>query len=390
MVVTGIRSEYFLLEPLLQEIYSDNLFELQVVVTGAHLSHRYGSTVRVIEESFGETEKITSLFDTDEPIGRVKGLGLIVMELSELVCRKKPDFLLVLGDREESLAVATVGNYLNVPVVHLSGGDRAIGNVDDHVRHAVTKLAHIHCAFTGESGRRIIQMGEEPWRVHVTGSPGLDGILKTPFMSVKELENSLKIKLGSRFFVVIQHPISSEIVEGAEQVSATLQSIVNTGVPAVVIRPNSDAGSHRIIDVIGEYTNNYDFIYSFSNLPRLEFVNLLRQAVALVGNSSAGIHEAPFLKLPAVNIGNRQKEREHSTNVVFVHFDVETITFYLRKLLEDKNYREVLADCDSPYGDGKAVPRIKELIKETKIDNRLLYKEFIDLNLATGVKKLAR
>lgn len=379
MVVTGIRSEYYLLEPLLEGIEASSKLDLIIVATGAHLSPRYGYTLDQIRNNFSDVETIHSLFDTDELIGRVKGLGLIIMELAEIVHRREPDFLLVLGDREESLAVATVGNYLNVPVVHLGGGDRVIGNVDDHVRHAVTKMSHLHCPFTAQSGQRIVQMGEEPWRVTVTGSPGLDAIKTLPNLSLSELEASLGISLGERYFVLLQHPISSEFTEGASQIDITLKAIVKVGLPTVIIKPNSDPGTRQMIEVIDEYVKKYNFLWAYTNLPRLQFVNLLRHAVALVGNSSAGIHEAPFLHLPVLNIGNRQKEREHSNNIIFVPFDVKTIAAALEKLAFDSEFRSKFADCISIYGDGHAVPRILHILENTDIDHKLLYKDFVDL-----------
>ncbi|MDR9755321.1 MAG: UDP-N-acetylglucosamine 2-epimerase [Thermacetogeniaceae bacterium] len=379
MVVTGIRSEYYLLEPLLEGIEASSKLDLIIVATGAHLSPRYGYTLDQIRNNFSDVETIHSLFDTDELIGRVKGLGLIIMELAEIVYRREPAFLLVLGDREESLAVATVGNYLNVPVVHLGGGDRVIGNVDDHVRHAVTKMAHLHCPFTAQSGQRIIQMGEEPWRVTVTGSPGLDAIKALPNLSLSELEAGLGISLGERYFVLLQHPISSEFTGGASQIDITLKAIVKVGLPTVIIKPNSDPGTRHMIEVIDEYVQKYNFLWAYTNLPRLQFVNLLRHAVALVGNSSAGIHEAPFLHLPAINIGNRQKGREHSNNIIFVPFDVKAIVAALEKLAFDNEFRSKFADCISIYGDGLAVPRILHILENTDIDHKLLYKDFVDL-----------
>lgn len=385
MAVTGIRSEYFLLEPLLEELAASKSFKLQIVATGAHLSHRYGYTVDVIEKRFGPVEKILSLFDSDDLLARVKGLGLIVMELSEVVRRNNPDVLITLGDREEALATAIVGNYMNVPVVHMGGGDRVIGNVDDHVRHSVTKLAHMHCAFTKRSGQRIIQMGEEPWRVHVTGSPGLDGIRKEPWMSRQELEDALRIRLGDKFIVLIQHPISSEYEQAASQMDTTLRAVSLLRIPTVVIQPNSDAGTRKMIEIIESYVQANDFIYAFPNLPRNVFINLLRHAVCLVGNSSAGIHEAPYLRLPVVNVGDRQLGREHSTNVVFVPFDVDSITATVRRLLTDEEYRQQLCDCPSLYGDGYAVPRILTVLEDITPSRKLLYKDFVDLNLSPVV-----
>jgi GDP/UDP-N,N'-diacetylbacillosamine 2-epimerase (hydrolysing) len=367
------------MEPLLDELVASARFDLWIVATGAHLSHRYGYTVEIIERRFGSVERILSLFDNDEPLGRVKGLGLIVMELAEAVRRHDPDILLTLGDREEALATAIVGNYMNVPVVHLGGGDRVLGNVDDHVRHSVTKLAHIHCAFTKRSGQRIIQMGEEPWRVHVTGSPGLDGIRKEPWLSLQEIEDALGIHLGDRFVVLIQHPISSEYQQAANQMDITLRAICSLRVPTVVVYPNSDAGTRKMIETIDLYAQANDFIHPFPNLPRNVFVNLLRHATCLIGNSSAGIHEAPYLRLPVVNIGNRQSEREHSTNVVYVPFDVTSITATVSRLLCDEHYRQQLSDCLSPYGDGYAVPRILAVLDGVTRNSRVLYKDFVDL-----------
>ena len=197
LAVTGIRSGYFILQPVFEEILNRSDLELKVVVTGAHLSPTYGETYKIIENHGYDIIKLETLLSTDTLSGRSKSLGIQIMGLTDIVSRERPDWLLVLGDREESLSTASVGAYMNIPVAHICGGDRVVGNIDDSVRHAVTKLAHLHFPTTKENGDRILKMGEEPWRVHVVGNPALDSIRKQPDLSYDYINGKLGTKLSS-------------------------------------------------------------------------------------------------------------------------------------------------------------------------------------------------
>lgn len=379
IAVTGIRSEYFILQPVLEELMKRDDYQLKVVVTGAHLSPVHGSTYKFVENNGYETIKLETLLSSDSLSGRSKSLGIQVMGLTDIVLREKPDWLLVLGDREESIATAIVGTYMNIPVAHMSGGDKVVGNIDDSVRHAVTKLAHLHFPATEESGQRILKMGEEPWRVNVVGEPSLDSIRKQPDLSYEYLSEKLEFDLAENepFILLIKHPLSSEVNEAEKQMRVTLEAVSELKIKTVVINPNSDAGGFEIIKVIKEFENKCNFIKSFKTLPRDIFVNLQRKASLLLGNSSSGITEAPFLKLPVVNVGNRQKQREHSENVIFVTHDKNEIKAAINKAIYDDEFIRICKNCYNPYGDGYSGERIARIIAETYVDVKLINKEIV-------------
>jgi len=377
LAVTGIRSEYFILQPVFEELVSRKEIDLKVIVTGTHLSPLHGSTYKYIEKDGYNIIKLETLLSSDELSGRCKSVGIQIMGLTDIISREKPDWLMVLGDREESITTALVGTYLNIPVAHLCGGDRVVGNIDDSVRHAVTKLAHIHFPTTEENGERIIKMGEEPWRVNVVGNPALDSIRKQPDLDLNYINDKLKTNLKDNepFILLIQHPLSSEVEEAGKQMEITLQAVSELGYKTIISYPNSDAGGYEIIKIIKDFEKKYGFINAFETLPRDIFVNLQRRASLMLGNSSAGILEAPFLKLPVVNVGNRQKERQHSENIIFVSNDKEQIKNAIKKAIHDKKFIDLCKKCKNPYGDGYSSKRIVDIILNTPIDLKLLNKK---------------
>ena len=379
LAVTGIRSEYFILQPVFEEIIKRDDLDLKVVVTGAHLSPIFGNTYKIIEKDGFEIIKLETLLSSDSLAGRSKSLGIQIMGLTDIVSSEKPDWLLVLGDREESIATALIGTYMNIPVAHICGGDRVVGNIDDSVRHAVTKLAHLHFPTTKENGDRILKMGEEPWRVHVVGNPALDSIRKQPELSYDYLNQKLGTKLNEKepFILLIKHPLSSEYKKSKEQMRITLEAVAELKIKTIVIYPNSDAGSFGMINVINDFVKKYEFIKAFKTLPRDIFVNLQRKASVLLGNSSSGILEAPFLKLPVINVGNRQRQRQHAENIIFVPHDKELIKSAIKRALSDQSFIEMCRNCSNPYGDGYSGERIARIIAKTKIDDKLINKQIV-------------
>jgi GDP/UDP-N,N'-diacetylbacillosamine 2-epimerase (hydrolysing) len=375
-VVTGIRSEYNLLYPIMKAIEAHPNLELNLIVTGAHLADSYGGTVKEIEEDgFTIAERIESLLDTNTASSRVKSAAIQLAGLVQTFTRIKPDIAIAPFDREEAITVALAGVYMNMPVAHIGGGDRTYGNADDYVRHAVTKLAHLHFTTTKNNAERIIKMGEEPWRVHCTGNPGLDKYVFTPHLSADELGKRLNFDIKQKpLLLLIHHPITTEIDKAGMQMEVTMQAIKELGYATVIIYPNSDPGGREMIKVIEKYAGELGFIKTFKNLPRVEFINLMRTCDALVGNSSCGILESPLLKLPVVNIGVRQQEREHADNVIFVAHDKDAITGAIKKALSAE-FRKAAAKCVNPYGDGKASDRIVKVLNEVTIDARLLQKK---------------
>lgn len=375
LAVTGIRSEYDILYPVLRSLEESGEFELKVVVAGAHLSDWHGFTMsRITADGFKIAEKIDYLLMTNRKTQRIKGIGMLAYALAQVVERESPDFLLVVGDREESIATAMVGNYMDVLVAHIGGGDPVYGNADDPVRFAVSKLAHVHFAFSEAHSRNLKAIGEEEFRIFSAGNPAIDNIIKTPVLALGEISAHLKFDLeDSRYIVFIKHPLSSELLDAHSQMETALQGVsefcAENRVKAVGIYPNTDPGSYDILRVIEKYAGS-KHVRFYKTLPREIFVNLLRNSLALAGNSSLGFLEAPFYKLPVVNIGNRQRGRINAGNVEFVPYDIGAIKTGLRKACFDRKYRTYVSSLMSPAGDGSASEKISGALASISPDDR--------------------
>jgi GDP/UDP-N,N'-diacetylbacillosamine 2-epimerase (hydrolysing) len=374
-VVTGSRAEYDILYSSMKAIREHKRLRLNVIVTGAHLLGIFGDTYREIKkDGFSIDERVPSALGVDTLAGRARAVGAQVTGLSAAFERLRPDIVLVAGDREEVISAAVAASYMNIPIAHMCGGDTAFGSVDNAVRDAATKLTHIHLPMTGQHALRIIKMGEEKRRVHVVGHGGLDRLITEPFLSKKALSRKLRfgIEPGPVIFM-IQHVLSSEIEDAARQIAATLEAVAGCGYKLVINYPNSDVGSRTIINTIKKYENDPG-VRVYKNLPRRVFVNLLRHANVLIGNSSCGIIEAPLLKLPVVNIGNRQRNRLHAENVIFVGHDKRAIARAVRKAVSDKAFLRKVRQCRSPYGDGHTGKRVAAILDKTAINSGLLNK----------------
>ncbi|MFI5212926.1 MAG: UDP-N-acetylglucosamine 2-epimerase [Gemmatimonadales bacterium] len=378
LFTTGIRSEYDILAAVMAAVDRHPALAAQVVVTGAHLSPMYGHTdAEVVRDGFRVVSRIESLLNSDSKAGRVKSAAIQLTGLVDVFTRERPDFVIAMADREEALTVAMAGAYLSIPVAHIGGGDTAAdGNIDNAVRHAVTKLAHMHLVTTPGSAERVTRMGEDPWRVHVVGAPGLDRILAVPQRTREELGTILGWDISRRpLALVVQHSIIDQAEQAGEQMRTTLNALTGMGAFSIVSYPNSDVGSQRIIAVIEEFAARFpDRLHAYRNLPREAFVNVLRSIDVMVGNSSCGIIEAPLLRIPVINVGRRQVGREHSENVIFVDHEERQIVAAVRRALEDAAFKKQVAECRNPYGDGHAGERIATLLAETQIDDRLIYK----------------
>jgi len=375
--ITGIRSEYEHISNVFRAIRNHENLELEIVVTGAHLSEAYGRTVdEVRSDGFIIVDEIESLINSDQASSRVKGLSVQLQGLVQTVSRVQPDILIVLGDREEAMTTALVGSYMNIPVAHIGGGDRVVGNVDDQIRHAVSKLSHLHFTITAESEERLIRLGEQPFRIYNVGSPSLDRLLETPHISMSDISKNLSFPIlkGEPFIMLIQHALSTEIDQSYEQMCITLEAIEELSLKTLISYPNSDAGGQKMIKALQEFSS-LPFMHIAKNLPRLEFVNAMRNASCLVGNSSAGIVEAPLLKLPVVNVGRRQYGRLHSENVKFVNHDKEEIKSAIHQAVYNEEYRNFVSNCVNPYGDGNSADKIADIIGSITLDKNLLIKD---------------
>ena len=375
--ITGIRSEYDIMSSVFKAIDDKDELCLQLIVTGAHLSESYGQTIDEIKsDRFEIVDKIESLINGDRELSRVVGLAVQLQSLAQSVARIMPDMLLVLGDREEAITTAIVGSYLNIPVAHVAGGDRVVGNVDDQVRHAVTKLAHLHFVTNYESAERIKKLGEQEFRIYDVGNPGLDRLINTPNLSHRNLSRNIGFDIADNdpLILLIQHPLSTEIEHAYEQMKVTLEAVKILEIKTVLTYPNSDAGGQQMIRAISDY-EKIPNLHVMKHIPRLEFVNLMRYSSCILGNSSAGILEAQLFKIPVINVGNRQKERLHASNVQFVPHITNRIVNAVKTAVFDADYRKDVANCTNPYGDGKSSNKIAEVLANIEIDKKLMVKD---------------
>ncbi len=377
LVISGTRSEYGLLKPVITALKKTRDFNIQVVATGAHLEKKFGGTIQEIRRDFKVDAVLKLQLDKDTNESMSFLIGDSISGFTKIFRRLRPDLILVLGDRVEVFGASIAAYYMNIPVAHLHGGDRSIGgHVDDSARHAITKLANIHLAATRESARRIIKMGEEKWRVYTVGAPGLDSILKKRLLSPMEIARKYRLDLKKPILLVIQHSVTSEVDDAMWQMKETMEAIKEIGFQAIVIYPNSDAGGRRMIKVIERY-RKYSFIHIYESLPHEEYLSLLRIVSAMIGNSSSGIIESTLFHLPVVNVGPRQKGRERSENIIDVKYDKREIKNAVTKALNDVNFRRKLKKCTSPYGNGKASENVARILKRIKIDKKLIQKKMV-------------
>jgi len=372
-IITGTRSEYGVLYPLILTLRNSNDFAVSLIVTSMHLSEEFGNTIEEIRENGAKIDAIIdNLGGQDTNLAMAKSIGKCIIGLTDKLEKINPHLLLLIGDRSEMLAGAIVASYINLPIAHISGGDVS-GNVDEPVRHAITKLSHLHFPATNKSAERIINMGEERWRVHVVGALGLDSILNKNLIEPDVLAKKYELDISRPILLVVQHPITTDANNAQQQMHETLEAVVELKHQVVLIYPNADAGGRRMIQEIKKY-EKYPFIKTFKNLPHREYVSIMNMANVMVGNSSSGIIEAPSFFVPVVNIGNRQFNRERTDNVIDVGNSKNEIIKAIEKSLYDEEYKIKVKNISSPYGDGKTSQRIMNVLKEIKIDNKLLEK----------------
>jgi len=377
LAVTGARSEYDILYPVLEKLNSDEDFDLQLLVTGAHLSERYGMTVRNIEaDGFVIAERVENLVEDDERIGRIISLGNQIVPFAKAFNRIKPDIILVVGDREEAISVSMTAAYLDIPVAHIAGGDIAKdGNIDNSVRYATSKFSHIHFTILEQHRETLLKLGEDDWRIFTVGNPALDRFLATPVITRQQLSDNLKFDIVSdKYLVLIQHPIITDVENESKNIRETLNAIVESGFKCLINYPNSDAGNFAIIQAYEEYAQKYEQLFVFKNLDRINYINVLRNASCLLGNSSSGIIEAPSLGLPVVNIGARQRGRAHANNVIFVDNKKDEILNALIHSVSDEDYIQSVKKIKNPYGDGNSSSKIVEVLRSIELNDLLKYK----------------
>lgn len=378
LFVTGARSEYDIMHPVLEKLQDSGEIDLQLVVTGAHLSETYGKTVRNIEkDGFKIAEKIYNLLSTEDKVGRVAGLGSQITMLAHTFNRERPDIIVVVGDREEAISVSLTAAYLSIPVAHLAGGDIANdGNIDNSVRYATTKFANIHFTFLEQHAQVLRMLGEDEFRIFNTGNPALDKFIQCPRLEKSEVQPLVDFNITDEpYIVLIQHPIITEVEDAGNQIKQTLEAVIASGLKCFVNYPNSDAGNFAIIEKINEFAAKYPEIFHlFKNLDRVNYINLLRYASCLIGNSSSGILEAPSIGLPVVNIGSRQRDRFSAGNVIYTGYDREEIQEAIKKSVFDEKYRSGVKAIKNPYGNGDSASRISDVLRTIELNDALVYK----------------
>ena len=374
-ITTGARSEYGILRELLKEISESKKLELYLLVTGMHLSKKFGYTIDEIKkDKIPIHAKIKMIPSGNTPYDMSVSLGKGIVGFSKIFKKIKPDLNVVLGDRDEALASALAASHMNIPNAHIHGGEISQG-IDEYNRHAITKISNIHFAATKKSKERIIKMGENRKNVILTGSPSIDEIKMSKISSKQELEKKYAVDLGKPLFLLIQHPVTTEFEKSHSQIKTTLDALLKLKNQTIAIMPNSDAGNEQIIKQLKIFSKKNNFLKIFPNLSRIDYLGFLKYCSALVGNSSSGLIECSYFHTPAINIGIRQLGREKDTNVIDVpNFSKPLIVNALKKSLKKKNIK---IKNSSIYGTGNASKKIVQHLENLQINSNFIKKKLI-------------
>jgi GDP/UDP-N,N'-diacetylbacillosamine 2-epimerase (hydrolysing) len=379
-VVTGTRAEFGLMYWLIKAINEDNNLELQLVVTGMHLSPEFGLTYKQIEEAgFPICRKVEILLSSDSPIGISKSLGLAQISFGETFDQLKPDIVLILGDRFEMFSVASAAMIARIPIAHLHGGEATEGLIDESIRHSITKMSHLHFTATQEYANRVIQLGENPDYVFNVGSCGMDNIFQLKLLSKNEFEESIGFKLGKKNIIVTFHPVTLEFNTALNQFNELLNAIQSIqDLHVIFTKPNADTEGRGLIDLIDKFVlNNPERYCSFVSLGQLKYLSALQYVDAVVGNSSSGFTEAPSFKIATINIGDRQRGRAKSESIIDCNPEKESIIKAF-EIIYSEEFKNKLKHVKNVYGEGGASLKIKEHLKNVDLSN-ILKKKFFDL-----------
>ena len=385
-VFTGNRAEYGLQLPILRAIDAHPSLDYRLIVSGAHLDENFGRTLEEIEEDgYKVHAEVKIEIKEDTLYSTAQAIGSGILSMSEALNELRPDLLTVYADRFEGFAAVIAGTQMNIPTAHIEGGDLTEGGaLDDSVRHAMTKLSHLHFTTNRQATNRILAMGEESWRIHTVGFPAIDLINDKNFANKEELQNRFKLDLTKPIVLFTQHSVTTEFGKAGDQIEPSLRALKRlsiSGVQVVITYPNNDAGGQCIIDHL------YDFMKSappniqlHRSVGRYNYHGILALALdqeilfSCVGNSSSGIKETPAFGCPTVNIGSRQDGRLRAENVIDVKYDADAIFKAVNHCFEDKNFRDKCRSCQNPYGLGDAGKKISEVLSKVSLDGNLLRK----------------
>ena len=368
--MTSSRADYAHVRWLLRDLGRHPAVELQVIALGPHLSPAFGHTEREISAS--RVTRVECLLDSDTDVGMAKTIGVATLGLADALDRLRPDILLIIADRYEMLAAASAALALRIPIAHVEGGEITVGAVDDAVRNALTKMSHLHFACTCRAAERIVEMGEEPWRVTFSGSLSLDHLRRERLLTKAQVEKKLGVKLAKDTALCIYHPVTllKNTVEEADEVFAAWDGSKRQ---VIFIYPNADAGCRELIGRAEEFAAQHKNSHVLVNLDHRTYLSLMRHVGVLVGNSSSGIIESTSLEVPAVNVGIRQRGREHAANVIDVPARRAAIREAIQRAAAPK-FKRAIRGLASPYGDGGASKIITDVLVKTPLGPKLLFK----------------
>lgn len=380
-IVSGTRAEYGLLKPLIDKINKDITLELKLVVTGMHLSTEFGMTYKEIEkDGISIDEKIEILLSSDSPVGTSKAMGLAMISFSEYINRTKPDIIVVLGDRFEMFAIASSALIANIPVAHLHGGEITEGVHDDAFRHCITKLSQLHFTSNEQHRKRVLQLGESPYKVFNVGAIGIENIMKMNLMTKEELEKSIQFKLDKKFAIVTFHPVTLEYGNAKTQILELLYALDSfEDMKFIITKANSDNEGREINRIIDEFILDKNEKYiTFTSMGQLRYLSAMKYCSLVIGNSSSGIIEAPSFNVPTINIGNRQKGRLQSKTVINCNVNKNEIIKAIKRGLSNSFIEQIKYE-KNPYGDGKVSEKILMEIKKYLDSEKKIEKSFYDI-----------
>jgi UDP-hydrolysing UDP-N-acetyl-D-glucosamine 2-epimerase len=378
LVATVGRSDFGIYRQVLNRIAATPGLRYELLVSGAHLSSKSGETVTEIEaENRPIAAKIPLPETGDTQSAMASAMGVALSGTAALFSTKRPDLLLVAGDRFEMFAIAAAAVPFNIPIAHIHGGEVSFGAIDEVFRHAITKMAHLHFPATADYAARLLRMGEEPWRVTVTGAPGLDNVRLETLPDRAELSRRFSIPLDRPPLLITFHPVTRQAEDAVRQIRAVLDALRRIDVPVVFTAPNADAGADLVRREIAGFLKERPQSWLVENFGALNYLAMLRESAAMAGNSSSGLVEGPAFKIPVVNIGDRQQGRTRASNIIDVAADAEAIFAGIQRAL-DPAFRAGLADMINPYGDGHASEKIAAVLASAELDARLLVKRFYD------------
>lgn len=378
-VITGSRAEYGLLRWVMQGVKDAPELNLQVIVTGMHLSPEFGLTYREIEaDEFKIDRRVEMLTSSDTPVGVAKSMGLGLIGFADALAELRPDLIVVLGDRFEILSAVSAALVARIPVAHLHGGEATLGLIDEAIRHSITKMSHLHFVSTEEYRKRVIQLGEAPERVFLVGGLGVDNIKRLKLLDRDQLEVSLDFRFKSKNLLVVFHPVTLETATATgqfEELLAALSRLDDTGL--IFTLPNADTDGRALVEMVELFVKKHENARAFTSLGQLRYLSCMAFCDGIIGNSSSGIIEAPSFQKGTINIGDRQLGRLQAESVLNCPPDRDAISASLKELFSE-NFRLRLADVKSPYGDGGASDRVVSMIKKVSLEG-ILKKRFFDV-----------